>query len=1107
MDTRKAVSHPKDTSSILNRKRIARLAVFLAPALVLWGAWRSRTIHAAPQGSALSTPPSESDNAGRAPASLQLGSPYKGSIQPGETQAWEIGPLVPGSLYSVEVSLDHPSSLTPPAELAPRRIASPITFNVDKSEIYPPPAAVEMNFESPGNPAISKKLHSGDPGSYFIFRAAEATPAMFTLSAPAPGAGHEMGFELEARPLEVSAKDAVQIAPNTASDWKHASPMTLGNTVYGTSDDIEYLYNTDEGKNGWQWLTFDYNDPKPQLVFFELDILDRDVPCSMKFYRAETGPSGPQLAEYTRGKDPAEIRHDDQNDELLDFKFITRVLTPGRYYLAVKANHPAWSLHTALFDVPPYQDPHQAVKVAMRYMVDIADSWFSNTPRKGAVRTRAENVTDETERCVACHAGHFPMLSTLTAIRNGYTVENVPEFKFMIDKLYNAPAPFYGFKNTYWLRFELAPANGLSRLTTMLLMYEDLVSHRPTETPAEAVNYLKLVYDARQFLPRADHAHYMQTFQPTQTRNFEFDGNRPISDFRVATDSWFVLDHVALRTHDPAIAASAAHVESLMTSDHTNDLEDMVEQTKGMVLMMRRNPALKAKFEPIVQDNIRKILARQHADGGWVTAEYMSNEQFFEAAARAPFEKPADPSLQFMTGEVLYTLKLAGYNMQDPRVQGAIHWLLGLQRDFGGWLDNKGELFLLPQLETSWAVMGLSQIYPERGPALAPPQPPPAFLENPRSLREIARLQVVPTLEWLSAISRDHDPQHLKIVLALLDSPEPLVRWAAAAAVGRMAVDAPSPAPFEAAVGPLVARLGDRAKMVSRAAAWSLRQLGNDGVGVDAIEAALSSPSDYTRRGAARVFAQYWYHMIGREDIARTLIQRVNDPDMLVRIESLKALWRWWYRTPDFTLRREIEQAFLARAADEREHPLVRLNVAQAIYNILDDNTVQFHRNWLRSMALQKDRDRAEAARIDEVERPMAQELAAALQSDNPTARTTVLTALDYYFLRGGIGNDYDPITFYDPQAADTMARAILPLLDSSDAEISARALRALAVARDSGDRAVLLALFEHLGSSDKQTRDVAEQILSRVPSQYSVPPALAGASATPASGQGRDRR
>ncbi len=1038
------------------------LFIFLfaaAAILVFWG-WRLAPSAASPE-------------AAPEKATLPFNRILNSSIRPGQTLVWQTPPLVPGSLYSVNISLDHPASLTTPDELVPRRIASPITFNIVKKDIIPIVARVVVSFDSAGNPEIGKKLHSGDPGAYFIVRAAQAGPARLSLAAPSSVSSSPIGFKATIRPLNVSAQDAVQIVPNTARDWQHASPMKLGKTVFGASDDIEYLYNTDEDKNGWQWLTFDYNLPKPKLVYFELNVLDRDVPCALKFYRLAKSPQGAHVAEYTQGKSPVEIRHDDQTDALVDHKFITRVLAPGRYYVAVKSNDPRWNLTTAVYDVPPYNDPHEAVEVAMRYMVNIADSWFSDIPRKGAVLTRAENVTDETERCIACHAAHFTMLSTLKVQRHGYSVVNEPEYKFMMDRLYNAPAPFYGFPNTYWLRFELAPTNGLSRLGKMLLMYEDSVSHHPTETPGHVASYIRMVYDARQVLPRVDQAHFVSEFEPAKTRNYEFDGNRPISDFRVASDSWFDLNDLAERSHNATYAKSAAHLKDLMVTDHTNDLEDIVEQIKGMVDMGD------ARFKPIIRKNVQEILARQHTDGGWVTAEYMSNEQFFDAAARAPFEKKTDPSLQFMTGETLYALKIAGYDMQDPRVKKAIHWLLGLQQPFGGWLDNKGELFLLPQKETCWAVIALSTIYPEAKPPLAQAPPPPASIQNTKNP------PLVPTLQWLDQVWYDRDPEALKVVLPLLNNPEPLIREAAASAIGRMAVDAPNPAPFRVAVEPLAQLLGDPAKMVSRAAAWSLRQLGNDGIGIAAIQTVFNSPDDYTRRGAARIFSQYFYHMVPREDLARTLIQHVNDPDMLVRIESLKALWRWWYRTPDFTLRRQIEQAFLERAGVERENPLVRLNVAQAIYNILDDNTVQFHRNWLRSMALAKDREQAEAARIAEVERPLSAELAAALRSPDATSRATVLTALDYYFLRGGIGNDYDSITFYDRQSAETMARAILPLISSPNPFIAGKALEAAAVARDSDDRALLLAVMEHLTSKDAHARQVAEEELSKFPTQY----------------------
>ena len=100
-------------------------------------------------------------------------------------------------------------------------------------------------------------------------------------------------------------------------------------------------------------------------------------------------------------------------------------------------------------------------------------------------------------------------------------------------------------------------------------------------------------------------------------------------------------------------------------------------------------------------------------------------------------------------------------------------------------------------------------------------------------------------------------------------------------------------------------------------------------------------------------------------------------------------------------------------------------------------------------------------------------------------AGLTLLSALDYYFLRGGIGNDYDPIMFYDREAAETLARAILPLLDSPDVALSRKALRAVAVVREARDRDVLLGVMRKLASPDKSTREIAEQELSRFPAEY----------------------
>ena len=77
------------------------------------------------------------------------------------------------------------------------------------------------------------------------------------------------------------------------------------------------------------------------------------------------------------------------------------------YYIRVAGNHPAYQLHTSDFPVPPYSDPHQAVRAGMDFLVNMGDSWLSNTPRRGAVALRTTMQHSETQLCIACHPAQF----------------------------------------------------------------------------------------------------------------------------------------------------------------------------------------------------------------------------------------------------------------------------------------------------------------------------------------------------------------------------------------------------------------------------------------------------------------------------------------------------------------------------------------------------------------------------------------------------------------------------------------------------------------------------------------------------------------------------
>src|SRR5487761_596785 len=104
--------------------RYTLVPLIAASAIVAFSGWRQSPAHASPQISS-----------GTESKSLGFDHRVKGSIRPGQTLVWATPPLKAWALYSVDISLDHPASLTTPDELIPRRIASPITFNVVKKDI------------------------------------------------------------------------------------------------------------------------------------------------------------------------------------------------------------------------------------------------------------------------------------------------------------------------------------------------------------------------------------------------------------------------------------------------------------------------------------------------------------------------------------------------------------------------------------------------------------------------------------------------------------------------------------------------------------------------------------------------------------------------------------------------------------------------------------------------------------------------------------------------------------------------------------------------------------------------------------------------------------
>jgi hypothetical protein len=895
-----------------------------------------------------------------------------------------------------------------------------------------------------------KTLHVGDPDLYVLMRPTTQGVGRLDISGTL-GASAGKSITVKVVEWNVDAEKVRNLAYKPAGDWRNAVPMTLGDAVFGTGDVPPYIppqveettryYDATQKsdaltavarKDGDQdWLTFRYDGDKPKLVYFQLDLPERDnIPPDVSIYTEKDG----RLEPYEAGIDPVTPPHEVQ--ALPGNKFTTRTITRGTYYVRVIANHPEWQLRTQILDAPPYDNPGQAVKTGADYLLGAGDSWHANIPRTGGRLNRVGNVHAETAQCIGCHPTQFTTRGALTAMRNGYEIQRRESLKFLTERMANNPRPFYGHKGATWVRMISAPGNVTSRIADLVSTNEEITGERLSDIHTGAYNYLKLYYKGRTELPED-----------------ESNGNQPlISQYEVVYYAWRVFQRQHQRTGDPEAKKYADLMLSLVAQNRHRNLIDLCWQTVALAKMD------KDRFAEQIKANCEQILKEQRPDGQW-------SMQL----------DPKSQAVEFQTGHALYALAVAGYRPDHPQVKTTVDFLLKRQQPFGGWFDplQSYENFRTPFRETQFAVMALSELYPEPGTrkpgwtatAL------PARLETSDPVKLLQQLDDI----WV----RPNDTVMAQ-TLAALKSDEPLVRHASAQALARIG-DAK-------AVLPLVAALGDESKVVQRSAAVALRALCNRGVGVDAIRTALEAPSPRVRAGAIRIFAYHTRSLTQNASLAETLVKLSSDASVPVRMGAMQALWQWFWWTDDPVLKGRIVDTALARMT-QAEHPWVARNAREALYNVADENVRYLYNNWIPALGDAKDRDAAAAGQRAQDEM-IARRIAAALDRGKSQQREAVLRAVSEFHLRNvrtqntrypRIGNDVEQIRF-SAEAARILEPAVTRALKDPSPQVRRYAAIAAFTLRDNGPLPVSLVLLGALADPQPEVREAATEFYKTIP-------------------------
>ena len=857
------------------------------------------------------------------------------------TRAIDLGSVRAGSLYALSLSVKDPKQIQ--ANDAVR-----VTVKDSQGEVE------------------SKWLHAADLDFYLTLRPRSAGPVTVSLSSPSsisiPEISASMSRILQpstALPGNTHLKRGV-IAASPNGTWQAAQSFELGQTVFGSDDERPYAPSKSEDAytamvKGFQWFRFTFHGKQPRLVYFVLNVTDRDVPLDVDIFQMGRDSIGqPDVVPFTDGEFVYQVEATQNYPGL--YKFRTRILQPGHeYYVRVAANHPSYQLHTYEYSVPPNKDPHEAVRTGMDFLINMGDTWLSNTPRRGAIALRTTMQHSETQLCIACHPSQFTTRGYLKAVQNGYAPTQRASLEFLTDRIYNNARPLYGEPDTNWVRMIYTARTEASRLPLIAHDFEQNVTHDPPRKKFDLpyARFLKIHYKGVTLMP-----------------GDEADGCEPdVSPFEIASQSWHTFDLAYTETHQQDWLTERDHVLQLALPYEPKNIIDL--SWKIMLL----SEVSREKYSAQISTLIDKLYEYESPEGGWPY----------------PLDKTAKPA-DFVSYNAVLALAEAGRRPEtEEHLAIAVKAMLAAQRPEGSWEgDPVYQGFNTPFRATQFAVMALSTLYPgdtkakNWDAAYSPPVKTLATNDLPLLLEQLDRF-------W--DLAPESVLRQIRSVLATSD--QPLAREAAARALGHMADPGALPV--------LIKGLGDSTKMVQSTSAYAIRMIlsrRQDAApaGRKLLAAALVSRDARTRWGATRLFNQHFRDLTDDPELLTALEKGLNDPVPYVRFEAAGGLWRWYYWQVDKPeVRRGTLEALATRLNTETD-AMVRRGLQESIYDLLDENT-GYLSAWVRASSKDEDKDRINEG-YETVARDQAQVLAKVLREGTSLGREGILNSLWDFHIR-----------------------------------------------------------------------------------------------------------
>src|SRR6185503_5331533 len=184
---------------------------------------------------------------------------------PAKTRTIELGAASPGSSYALTVAIKNPAELHAEDAVA-------VTVKDAKGELD------------------RKWLHSADLDFYLTLKPRAAGPLTVSLSSSSgtdlPQVTTTLAKIPGLTPKALNSPSHAIIAAGPNGTWQNAQLFELGQTIFGGDDQRPYSPSPTEDRygamlKGFQWFKFTFHEKNPRLVYFVLNVTDRDVPLDV----------------------------------------------------------------------------------------------------------------------------------------------------------------------------------------------------------------------------------------------------------------------------------------------------------------------------------------------------------------------------------------------------------------------------------------------------------------------------------------------------------------------------------------------------------------------------------------------------------------------------------------------------------------------------------------------------------------------------------------------------------------------------------------------------------------------------------------------------------